>query len=366
VLVGFYLLGAAQGTQVDGATAEVKPIYSWLWPTVFHEAPSPGNYYELFNPGISAAKAQLELFDSSGHSMAKGSLDVKAGGTEIPALETVFTGIDLSSFEAGYVKGTSNVPLVVHQTFGNALESNVLAGQVGILKQTYYLAHFASGGGYDSEINFVNADRFFIADITLTSVDEGGAAFETSGNPAVISIQPGQQWTRTVADLFPGLGGSLTTGYIKVDVKPYLIGTYPTVPLLAGSIRFSSAGGYGSAALPLLIPPAGEFIFSHVAQAQGWFTGVAMMNPNQGAAHFTLEVFRRDGTLVGSETGSLNAGEKFSKLLSQLVPASSGQVGGYTRIRSDVPVVSFSLFGTDDGLSLSAIPPQESTSKLEQ
>jgi hypothetical protein len=255
---------------------------------------------------------------------------------------------------------------VVHQTFGNVLESNVLAGQVPIQKQTYYFAHFASGGGYDSEINFVNSDQFFTADIRLTVVDEDGGAFEIGGNPAAISIQPGRQWTQKVADLFPGLGVSLTTGYIKVEVKPYLIGAYPTVPVLTGSVRFSSAGGYGSAALPLFIAPASEFIFSHVAQAQGWFTGVAMMNPNQTAADFTLDVFRQDGALVGSRTGSLKPGEKISRLLYQLIPATARQIGGYIRVRADIPLVSFSLFGTDDGLSLSAIPPQESTSELQQ
>ena len=365
VLVGFYLSGNDDGTKLDGATAEIDPIYSWVWPLVFHNAPAPSNSYEFFNPGTSVAKAQLELFDSNGRSVAKGSQNVAAGGTEIRAFEDVFRGIDLASFEGGYVRGSSNVPLSVRQTFGNALESNVLAGQLSIQKQTYYLAHFASGGGYDSTVSFVNSDRFVIADITLTAVDEAGAAFEMSENPVAISIQPGQQWTGTIADLFPGLGGSLTTGYVKVDVKPYLVGSFPAVPLLTGSVRFSSADGYGSAALPLFIPPASEFIFSHVVQAQGYYTGVAMMNPNPDAAQFTLEVFKKDGVFVGSYAGLLKPGEKISRLLHQLVPASGGQVGGYVRVQSDLPVVGFSLFGTDDGRSLSAIPPQPSSSELQ-
>ena len=366
VLVGFYLLGAEHGTQLDGATADVDPIYGWIWPMVFHNAPSPFNSYEFFNPGKTAAKAQLELFDSSGHSVAKASQSVAAGGTQIRTLADLFTGVDLASFAGGYIKGSSDTPLVVRQSFGNALESNVLGGQKSIQKQTYYFAHFASGGGYDSEVSFVNIDRFFNADIKLTAMDEDGNAYEIEGNPATISILPGQQWMHTVAELWPGLGGSLTTGYVMVDVRPYMIGSFPTVPLLTGSVRFSAAGGYGSATLPLFLPPVGEFIFSHVAQAKGYFTGVAMMNPNPTTAHYTLEVYTNEGALVGSNTGSLKAGEKFSKLLYQLVADSGGQVGGYVRIVSDLPVVSFSLFGTDDGLSLSAIPPQQSTSELQQ
>jgi hypothetical protein len=365
VLVGFYLAGEENGTQLDGAVAEVDPINSWVWPTVFHKAPAPFNTYEVFDPGTSTAKAQLSLFDSNGHPIAEGSLTVAPAGTAIRTLEDIFAGIDLTSFEGGYIKGTSNTPLVVRHTFGNVRESNVLEGQVSIQKQSYYLAHFASGGGYESEINFVNVDRSVTAVISLTAIGEDGSALVTSGNPVGISIAPGMQWTRTVADLFPGLGDSLTTGYIRVEVEPYLIGPYPVVPLLTGSLRFSSADGYGSAALPLLIPPASEFIFSHVAQGQGYFTGVAMMNPNPESVTFTLEVFKNDGTLVGSYTDSLQPGEKISKLLYQLVPASGRQLGGYIRVRSGLPVVSFSLFGTDDGLSLSAIPPQQSFSALQ-
>jgi len=131
------------------------------------------------------------------------------------------------------------------------------------------------------------------------------------------------------------------------------------VPRLAGSVRFSSGDGYGSAVLPLYIPPSQEFIISHVAQAKGYFTGVAMMNPSPNPAKYTLEVFREDGALVGSHAGALKPGEKFAKLVYELVPASAGQIGGYIRVRSDLRLVGFSLFGTDDGLSLSAIPAQD-------
>ena len=45
-------------------------------------------------------------------------------------------------------------------------------------------------------------------------------------------------------------------------------------------------------------------------------------------------------------------------MISQLVPASDGQVGGYIRITSDAPVATLALFGTNDLRSLSTITPQ--------
>ena len=359
VLVGFYLSGEDNGPRLDGAVAGVVPLRSWIWPTVFHEAPTPFNTYEFFNPGKTAAHVELKLFDSSGHLVAEGSQSIPASGTAVRNLEDIFAGSDIASLTGGYVKGSSDLPLVATQTFGNARESNVLPGSVSTQKRTFYLAHFASGGGYETEVNILNMDRSIPAAISLTAIGEDGAAFPVAGNPARISIASGVQWVSTVAGLFPGLGAALSTGYIKMDVDPYYSGPFLTVPPLAGSIRFSAAGGYGSAALPLWITPSSEFIFSHVAQAKGYFTGVAMMNPNPDPAKYTLEVHREDGSLVGSQAGTLGPGEKFSKLVFQLVPASAGQIGGYIRVISNLRVVGFSLFGTDDGLSLSAIPGQD-------
>jgi hypothetical protein len=55
---------------------------------------------------------------------------------------------------------------------------------------------------------------------------------------------------------------------------------------------------------------------------------------------------------------TLLPGEKIAKILHELVPAAAGQSGGYIRIVSDQPVLSFSLFSGNNGLSMSAIPPQ--------
>jgi hypothetical protein len=96
-----------------------------------------------------------------------------------------------------------------------------------------------------------------------------------------------------------------------------------------------------------------------VAEDLGYFTGVAVMNPNAAPAGFTLDVYDKDGAQVGSLSSVLQPGERFSRLLPELVPASEGQVGGHIRIRSDAPLTSFALFGTDDLRALSAIPPQD-------
>ncbi len=366
ILPGFYLEGIYAGQGLDGTTANVSPLQNWIWPSVFHGGTSPFNLFQIFNPSSgAAATATLKLYDSNGSLISSASQVIPGvtdttpgGGTLLGDLKSIFPSVDLSSFTGGYVKGSSDAALVVSENFGNALDSNILQGQTPIQQTTFNIAHFASGGGYVSELNIVNSDSGSGANVTLTLFDNTGTQTSVAGNPLKLTIQQGGQLVKTLDQLFPSLGGSLTTGYIRVNVEPFFVGPFGSTAILEGSIRFSSADGSGSAALPLLVPPATDFYYSHIAQNLGYYTGIAIFNPGTTKADVNLDVFTKDGTLVGSFETLIQPGQKISKLLYEMVRASYGQIGGYVHVRSDQPVVSFSLFGTDDGKVLSAIPPQ--------
>jgi hypothetical protein len=219
------------------------------------------------------------------------------------------------------------------------------------------VAHFASGGGFVTDLNFVNLDATNPAVITLTAYDDNGVLVASGTNPVNLTIQPNNQVIRTVQDLF-NLGGSLTTGYIQVDVATSNQGPFVSTPPLAGSVRFGSSNGTFSASLPLFLPPLTDFVYSHVAQNQEFYTGATLLNTNSDATSVTLEVFSKDGALIGTFSGTLAPRQKVADLIFQLVPAVTNQVGGYIRVRANQPITSFSLFGDTTGLSLSAIPPQ--------
>lgn len=355
-LAGFYLLGDINGPRLDGATAEENTTGNWIWPVVFRQTPAPFTTFEMFNPGTATAGVTLTLSDSNGTTVATSSRSIAASGTVTQRFEELFPGVDLNSFAGGYVTGQSDVPLVVRETFGNSYDSNVLPGRAGQALSTFYLPHFASGGGYTTELTLVNTDLTAVAGLTVTLLDNNGT---TIGTPAAISIQPRTQTIQTLADLFPALGESLTTGYIRIDVAQFFKGPFPATPLITGSLRFSAANGSSSSALPLVTSAASEFVYSHVAETAGYWTGVAILNTNSTSASVTLEVFTAGGASLGAKSLTLLPGHKIAQLLDQLIPATAGRSGGYVRITSDLPVTSFSLFGSNDGLSLSAIPLQD-------
>lgn len=360
-LEGFYLIGDNNGPRLDGATADLNPLQGWILPAVFHQAPSPSTLIELFNPQTASANSTIRLKDSTGKVLSTVSVTLPPNGSMATDISKIFPDFNPASFSGGYIVGGTDVPIIARESFGNALDTNVLAGQWSIQRPTILVAHYATGGGYTTELNIVNVDGAATAKITVTAFDNNGTPLTNSNNPAVLSIPAGTQLTQTMNDLYPGLGSSLLTGYLKLDVASFSQGPFVTVPLIVGSVRFSAADGYASASLPLFLAPAKDFVYSHVAQNQGYFTGIALLNNNATTSAITIEVHAKNGTLVGTNIQTLAPGQKIAKLLYEMIPATSDQIGGFVHITSSQPINSFALFGTNDGKSLSAIPPQPVT-----
>ncbi len=356
-LAGFYLHGNEKGPGLDGSTAELDATTGWIWPVVFRQDPSASTTLEIHNPGTVSATATLTLLDASGSQIRKGTLPIPAKGSIFQDLRILFPGIDLASFSGGYIAGESDFPLVARQTFGNILESNTLQGQKAFYGLRLHAAHFASGGAYSTELSIVNMHSSLPAILTLTALNDSGVPFPISGNPASLEIRPKGQWIGTAASLFPLLGSALATGSIRIDIQPTSAGYFILSPHIAGALRFSTIHG-SSSTLPLFIPPLLDFVFSHIAEAAGYFTGVAVLNPNSVPVEIRMEAFGPDGATLGTYSTALQPGQRFARLLPELIPSTLGRLGGYVRIRADLPVVSFSVFGSDDGRSLGAIPPQ--------
>ena len=356
-LKGFYLIGDNSGPKLDGGTAEVDSSRFWYMPLVFRQGSDAFNLLEIYNAGELETTVDLQLLDADGALVATDTETVPAGGSLLRDIGKV-PGVNLDSFQGGYVKARSDFPIVFRNNFGNALDSNALSAQLPLSAVSFYVPHFATGGQYVTELTLVNTNARRSSEITLTLLDDSGTPISTAGNPATVSINSGAQLTRTIGSLFPNLGPNLVTGSIQIDVKPSYIGPFLMGPGLVGAVRFAAADGSASATLPLILSPTSDCVYSHIAQGPGYYTGLAVQNTNKEATGFTVDVYTKDGVLVGSFPSVLQPGARFAKLISELVPASAGQTSGYFRIRSDAPLANFALFGTTDVRSLSAIAPQ--------
>jgi len=128
-------------------------------------------------------------------------------------------------------------------------------------------------------------------------------------------------------------------------------------PGLLGDVAFGGRKGETAAALPLQSAPAKTLRFAQVADGMGLYTGLALYNPGIEPAEVSISVSAGDGTIAGQATFTLEAGTRLSKLVSELMPSTSGLIGGGVTVSANHPIIGQQLFGT--AKFLSAVPPSE-------
>jgi hypothetical protein len=120
---------------------------------------------------------------------------------------------------------------------------------------------------------------------------------------------------------------------------------------LLGAVDLETASNlisYGSR------PMGTEFTFGHVAHGSDWFTGLCLAAGNADTT-VTIDVYSPDGATRVSATVRLAPNQQIARLLSELVPDFATQIGGYVRVRSDQPILAWTVYGTQRAFSSS--PP---------
>ncbi len=204
------------------------------------------------------------------------------------------------------------------------------------------------GAHFETRLNVVNVGSAATT-VTAALFDELG--FPLVDETRIMELAPQSNWSLDVGSAF---GLKQGQGYIRVSASGD--------GKLLGSVLFGDGDptldplAFG-AALPLSASGDREFLFAHVAQGRGYYTGVAFLAPM--GATLRVTAFDSGGNASGEAQFQLAAGHRLSMLLRDLIPGTDGQVGGYVRVRSaDAAIIGFELFGTLDGRLLSAVPPQ--------
>jgi hypothetical protein len=143
----------------------------------------------------------------------------------------------------------------------------------------------------------------------------------------------------TLDHLFNLNSGSLISGYITVQ-------TSSSAGLL-GFVEISASGGGLLTAEPLTNDTLVQLTFSQVAQGVGFFTGMGFLNADpMNSATITIEVDSTSGGVVASKTITLNPGQRFVGLLTDVFPALQTELGGSLRITSSQPILALEIFGS--------------------
>ena len=356
-LATLFLIGDEKNTLLDGGTAGQIPLKTFVLPSIAREGEEPFTTIHLFNPSVdSNLEVELTLFDLTGRVVASRGVALPPQGTVVQDLSALFE-VELGIFSGGYVEGSAgDGSVVAFETFGNEQSLNLLGAQPTPLhEQSYRIPHFAVGGGFDTELNLINTDSSRSVTLRVMALDEQGNA---RLNPVQVSLGPLEQGIFNLSSLFGSSSDEQIVGSLRIDVEEGLLDSSLEPASVNGSLRLKSSDGRLSASLPLLLPHDADAFYAHIAQDLGFFTGVAVLNPQGHPVEVTVEAFDQGGDQLGENTFTLPGGGRKAKLLLELIPATAGQVGGYFRVRSQDRIVSFALFGDLASESISIIPSQ--------
>jgi hypothetical protein len=183
----------------------------------------------------------------------------------------------------------------------------------------------------------------YVSSLTLANV--GGSA-------QTIAVAFGT--SATTVQLYPGTSS-------RIPVAPTLQ-TAPGLNVGAVTVTGDAASIVGvldieneSALVTVGARPAGtEFVFPHVVNGSGFYTGLAFASGGS-AANITVEVYQQSGGTPKSATTTLQANAHLARMIHELVQGTATQMGGYIRIRSDQPIWVWEILGT--GEAMAAVPP---------
>ena len=340
----------------DGGAASQPPRNRFLHPNISREGEEPFTVVHFFNPSEEAdTEIRASLYDGAGEMVSLADRSLGPRGTISESAETFFA-VDLEDFQDGYIRGQATGEGVVSfQTFGNEKTINHLAGQATSQRnQSYGVAHVGFGAGLETELNLINSDESKDAEFRVSVFDDQGQALLA---PVDFVLEPRKQRVVDVSVLFGLSSTEVLTGSLEIVLLNAFLGPFLVAPSINGSVRFKSVDGRYSATIPLFRVPDKDALYAHVAQDQGFFTGVAIKHRGRAPIDGTVEAFDASGHFVGFADFTLDPGARMVKLLFELIPETAGQRGGGFRVLSpDGAVESFALFGDLTGEWISTIP----------
>ncbi|MDA2925646.1 hypothetical protein MYX78_00165 [Acidobacteria bacterium AH-259-G07] len=265
---------------------------------------------------------------------------IKAGGRGVINLIELSreVGVEDQMREGGYIEispGKAYIAAIVEVRDQETMLIIPEATRDYLVGNELTFPQLAVGGGSFTEVDFIA--EFNWAPVTITAFRDDGTVLASKEFRSVDRV-----WGR-LSDLLDIVPEGTTTGYLVADRVRF------------GSVRY----GFENKTIvnTQYNRPTDTLYFGHVANAVGFWTGLALLNQNPGPTEITIEIFEANGVKSGETTFTLKRNEKIARLLTELVPETDGQAGGYVKVTSSLPIMGLEIFGRYDLASMAVVPP---------
>ncbi len=348
-LAGFFLLIDGTTAFLDGANF---PIASQK--LVFDLVRYDGGYateMNLINPGDQSADVQIQLTGSGPAPIIK-LLSIPAKG--LVRLDAASFFQPETSSAGAYVVVDSSIEIAGFELLKHGSEDgvalNARRSSEGLSTLTFL--QVSALGSSEAQLGVVNYSPN-PALITVTAFKPDGSAYDQStllNNPVSRILQAGGSLNEDLKSMFGFAVGFPLEGWLRVSSTESSINGFVVY-------RQSKSGSEGVA----ISAPEGKrrAIFSHIATTPPYETSLAVLNPGTMTVNLRIVALKPAGEVLGSYDTVLAPGQKLNRIVgsSDFMPAAAGQLGGMIWVKSDLPVYSSLLIGTNRALS--EIPAQE-------
>ena len=356
-LRGFYLIGDAAGTYLDGANSP-QPLREQILPFLANDA-TTDTEINIVNPTDQVAYGQIQTiaFDGTPSSFGGTGFTLQSHAT----LRLNSKALGFGSYSGGsYMSISSNAGLLAMELVENQAQpmlACVNGVDVNAADNVINFPHAVIGADYFSLLGIVNL-LDIPQTVTVSFYDSDGVLVNTGAvpNPVTVNLDPKASLRTSLSSLFKlnTSGGPLISGWVRVESN---------FGPITGFIAFGNDNSSDVAAALPQVRPANQLIFSHVAaQSSGYFTGIALLNTNSSAANVKMSVIDQSGVTTAVKSFQIEPDQKIAQVLADLLPEVKDQQGGSVVVDSDQPLYGMELLGSTNLQVLANVPVEEGLS----
>jgi len=331
---------------LDGISGLTDPQKTLYFPRIYQGASGfkgegADTRLILANPSDSPARIRLT---SKGESQASVEVAVAARGFLSASLPELFpTAPSGANYLLVDVVEGDGIVGCAQVTLGGGKGLFVSPGLPVSGSDRTYAAQVGCGSGLATSLRLINADTVS-RKVQVRLIGDDG---RVSVTPEQVLL-PGQLKDDDLATLFNLPETSLKAGSLEVVADGS--GVLGDILVYDRSTKYASS-------LPLTDRQLRSAVFGYVANGGNLYTGLALFNATAGSVEAAVEVLSSDGQSQGKTTIQLDSGRRIAKLLTELLPQTTGQNTGYVRLTSSKPVVAAEFFGDFSLEFLSVVPP---------
>jgi hypothetical protein len=304
---------------------------------------------EIANPSGAVASLHLQLQTSDGsYSLVLSIPPENSWSARVSDLfPSAFAGGAMVGMEqtdplqASFLVVESDQAVVCSSTVQRDHDSAVIPGvSLAEMQKDASFSYIVQGRGYETEIALVNPSHEALEmELRLSG--------EAASSSIQIQLPPASGRIYALREVFGVVGDDMVRGVLTIHVL--------SGPGVIGSAWVRSTDYRIMTAMSLETSNT-TFLFPHIAQAQGYWTGLSITNAADAVNRTTVEALDADGQSLGQFTVDLAPGEQRVALVYQWIPSTFGMTEGRLVIRSAGPLLAAEIFGNTD-LSFIAVVP---------